>query len=240
MVASGCEIARLVSSLLGVLELFAEFSYHSFMYLFLCLLFPLGFFIWARAQGDDALRFLPTAFLAVFVSAVFCAFRYFFLPFYYLPQDSFFRNFFYIFCNYVFAPFFAMVVLCFLLEKRGNSFSRFENLFPLCAGFYAIYLPFRILNGRLPIPFFLLFVKPVVCLFMILAASKILVAFFARRRTNIMDNSKKIFLLCALAFVLLFPAVLEAIWMVCANAFLTVILTLVYLAGAAVFCVIDK
>ncbi len=55
-----------------------------------------------------------------------------------------------------------------------------------------------------------------------------------------MDNSKKIFLLCALAFVLLFPAVLEAIWMVCANAFLTVILTLVYLAGAAVFCVIDK
>ncbi|MDE5580672.1 MAG: hypothetical protein K2I95_04550 [Treponemataceae bacterium] len=230
----------LVSLLRGVLELFAKFSYHSFMFLFLCLLFPLGFFIWTRTNEDGALRFLPSAFLGVFVSAVFCAFRFFFLPFYYLPQDSFLRNFFYVFCNYVFAPLLAMAVLCFLLERRGDFFSRFENFFPICAGFYAIYLPFRILNGRLPIPFFLLFAKPVICFSMILAASKILVALFEKRRTNIMDNSKKIFLSCALAFTLLLPAVLEAAWMVGANSILTVILTLAYLAAAAIFSVIDK
>lgn len=210
------------------------------MFLFLCLLFPLGFFIWARSNDDGALRFLPSAFLGVFVSAVFCAFKFFFLPFYYLPQDSFFRNFFHIFCEYVFAPFLAMAVLCFLIERREDSFSRFENFFPLCAGFYAIYLPFRILNGRLPIPFFLLFAKPVICFSMILAVSKILVALFEKRRTNIMDNSKKIFLSCALAFALLFPAVLEAAWMVGANSILTVFLTLAYLAFAAGVSVIGK
>lgn len=150
------------------------------------------------------------------------------------------RNFFYIFCDYVFAPLLAMALLCFLVERRGDSFSRFENFFPLCAGFYAIYLPFRILNGRLPVPFFLLFAKPVICFFMILAASKILVALFERRRTNIMDNSKKIFLSSELAFALLFPAVLEAAWMVGANSILTIFLTLAYLAAAAIFSVIDK
>ena len=210
------------------------------MFLFLCLLFPLGFFIWARSNDDGALRFLPSAFFGVFVSAVFCAFKFFFLPFYYLPQDSFFRNFFHIFCEYVFAPLLAMAILCFLIERRKDSFSRFENFFPLCAGFYAIYLPFRILNGRLPIPFFLLFAKPVICFSMILAASKILVALFEKRRTNIMDNSKKIFLSCALAFALLFPAVLEAAWMVGANSILTVFLTLAYLAFAAGVSVIGK
>lgn len=224
----------------GVLELFAKFTYHNFMFLFLCLVFPLGFFIWTRLNEDGALRFLPSAFLGVFVSAVFCAFRFFFLPFYYLPQDSFLRNFFYIFCDYVFAPLLTMALLCFLIERRVDSFSRFENFFPLCAGFYAIYLPFRILNGRLPIPFFLLFAKPVICFFMILAASKILVALFERRRTNVMNNSKKISLSCALAFALLFPAVLEAAWMVGANSFLTLVLTLAYLSAVAVFSVIGK
>ena len=55
-----------------------------------------------------------------------------------------------------------------------------------------------------------------------------------------MDNSKKIFLSCALAFTLLFPAVLEAAWMVGANSILTVFLTLAYLAFAAGVSVIGK
>lgn len=209
------------------------------MFLFLCVLFPLGFFIWTRSNGDVLTSARP-AFFGVFVSAVFCAFRYFFLPFYYLPQDSFFRNFFYIFFGYALAPIAATAALCFLLERREHSFSRFETFFPLCAGFYAVYLPFRILSGRLPIPFFLLFAKPVMCFFMVLAASSMLVALFEKQRTNMMLTSKKIFLSCALAFTLLFPAMLEAAWMVGANAILTVFLTLAYLAVAAGLSVIDK
>lgn len=210
------------------------------MFLFLCLLFPLGFFIWTRSNDDGALRFLAPAFFGVFVSAIFCSFKYFFLPFYYLPQDSFFRNFLHIFFGYVFVPLVAMSVLCFLLERRREVFSRFENFFPLCTGFYAIYLPFRILSEKLPIPFFLLFAKPLIYFFMILGVSKILVALFEKNRTNMTNGSKKFFLVYALVFAVLFPAVLEAAWMVGANAILTIILTLVYLAFAAGISALDK
>lgn len=55
-----------------------------------------------------------------------------------------------------------------------------------------------------------------------------------------MDNSKKIFLSSELAFALLFPAVLEAAWMVGANSILTIFLTLAYLTAAAIFSVIAK
>lgn len=145
-----------------------------------------------------------------------------------------------IFFGYVFVPLAAVSVLCFLLERRREVFSRFENFFPLCTGFYAIYLPFRILSEKLPIPFFLLFAKPLIYFFMILGVSKILVALFEKNRTNMTNGSKKIFLVYALVFAVLFPAVLEAAWMVGANAILTIILTLAYLAFAAGISALDK
>ncbi len=208
--------------------------------LFLCLLFPLGFLIWCRAQGFEKFpKFALLAFMGLFPSAVFCTYKYFFSPFYYLTQDSFLMNFFYYFLRQTLIPLVVLTAVFFFVDGKDSVQERFANIFPFYAGFYAIYIPFIVLCKDLPYPFFALFAEPTIYFFMIFSLPKICAKLFETKGAET-KALKKVFLVFALFAAILLPAVIESLWTLGVPAFLTVILTLVYLAGAAVFCVIDK
>ena len=208
--------------------------------LFLCLLFPLGFLIWCRAQGFEKFpKFALIAFMGLFPSAVFCAYKYFFSPFYYLTQDSFLMNFFYYFLRQILIPIAVLTIVFFFVDGKDSVQERLANIFPFYAGFYAIYIPFIVLCKDLPYPFFALFAKPAIYFSMILSLPKICAKFFETQKPDT-KALKKILLIFALVAAILLPAVIESLWTLGVPAFLTVILTLAYLAATAVFSVIDK
>lgn len=208
--------------------------------LFLCLLFPLGFLIWCRAQGFEKFpKFALIAFTGLFPSAVFCAYKYFFSPFYYLTQDSFLMNFLYYFLTQAFVPLAVLTAVFFLMDGKDSVQDRLSNIFPFYAGFYAIYIPFIVLCKDVPYPFFALFAKPVMYFFMLTSLPKLCGGLFERQRTNV-KSSKKICSIFALAAAILLPAVIESLWTLGVSVFLTVFLTLAYVVFTAAFSVIDK
>ncbi len=208
--------------------------------LFLCLLFPLGFLIWCRAQGFEKFpKFALIAFTGLFPSAVFCAYKYFFSPFYYLTQDSFLMNFLYYFLTQAFVPLAVLTVVFFLMDGKDSVQDRLANIFPFYAGFYAIYIPFIVLCKDVPYPFFALFAKPAIYFFMLASLPKLCGGLFERQRTNV-KSSKKICSIFALAAAILLPAIIESLWTLGVSVFLTVFLTLAYVAFTAAFSIIDK
>lgn len=208
--------------------------------LFLCLLFPLGFLIWCRAQGFEKFpKFALIAFTGLFPSAVFCAYKYFFSPFYYLAQDSFLMNFLYYFLTQAFVPLAVLTAAFLLMDGKDSLHDRLANIFPFYAGFYAIYIPFIILCEDVPYPFFALFAKPLIYFFMLASLPKICGELLERQRTNI-KSSKKIFSIFALVAAILLPAVIESLWTLGVPSLFTVFLTLAYLAFAALISLIDR
>lgn len=206
--------------------------------LFLCLLFPLGFLIWCRAQGFEKFpKFALIAFMGLFPSAVFCAYKYFFSPFYYLTQDSFLMNFFYYFLSQTVIPLAVLTTVFFIVDGKDFVQERLANIFPFYAGFYAIYIPFIVLCKDLPYSFFALFAEPAIYFFMLLSLPKICAKFFEMQNVKAL---RKVFLIFALVAAIVLPAVIESLWTLGVPAFLTIFLTLAYLAAAAIFSVIDK
>ena len=206
--------------------------------LFLCLLFPLGFLIWCRAQGfENFPKFALIAFMGLFPAALFCAYKYFFSPFYYLTQDSFLMNFSYYFLKQTFVPLAVLTAVFFFLDGKDSVQERLTNIFPLYAGFYAIYIPFIVLCINLPYPFFALFAKPAIYFFMLFALPRLCVKLFEAQKAATL---KKVFLVFSLIAVFLLPAVIESLWTLGVPVFLTAFLTLAYLAFAAGISVIYK
>lgn len=196
------------------------------MFLFLILLFPIGFLIWCRVQGsENFFKFLLIAFIGIVPSALFCAYKFFFSPFYYLPQDSFVLNFFYLFFTQIFVPLLVLILAFMFINKKDSIAERFENIYPFLAGFYAVFLPFRIISGTKTLPFFLLFTKPLIYFFAILAVSKILMSISSNR----IGNSSKFSYYWALVFVVLLPAVLESLWLIGLGELLATVFGVVYL-----------
>lgn len=201
--------------------------------LFLCLLFPLGFLIWCRAQGFEKFpKFALIAFMGLFPSAIFCTYKYFFSPFYYLTQDSFLMNFFYYFLRQTAIPLVVLTVVFFFADGKDSVQDRLANIFPFYAGFYAIYIPFIVLCKDLPYPFFALFAEPTIYFFMLFSLPKICAKLFETKKPDA-KALKKVFLVFALVAAILLPSVIESLWTLGVPAFLTVFLTLAYLAVSA-------
>ena len=222
-----------------VLNLFRLCAIMFRMHLFLTLLFPLAFFIWLRGQkGADAPRFF-NAFMGVFLAAVFCAYKYFFSPYYFITPDSFWRNFLHIFIEQILLPLGVLTAAFLFIFKKDKLADRLEKLFPLYAGFYAVYLHFRALNEPLPHPAFALFAKPIFFLLMLLALNERQKVLFVPSRRAMLKAGEAAVEWLLFAVDLLMPAAVEALWLLGMRAPLTILFVLLY-AASVVFCLVKS
>ena len=205
------------------------------MHLFLLLLFPLAFAIWMSAhEGAAAPRFF-NAFLGIVLAALYCAYKYFFSPYYFITPDSCWRHFLHIFIEQILLPLGVLTAAFLFVYKKDKLTDRLEKIFPFYAGFYAIYLPFRVLNGALPYTAFALFAKPIFYLLMLLALSERQKVLFAPSRRALLKAREAVAEWLLLAVDLLMPAAVEALWILGMNPLLTILFVLLY-AASAVFC----
>ena len=203
--------------------------------MFLLLLFPLAFAMWNRAhEGAAAPRFFY-AFMGIFVAAVFCAYKYFFSPYYFITPDSFWRNFLHVFIEQILLPLGVLTAAFLFVCKKDKLADRLEKLFPVYAGFYAVYLPFRVLNEPLPHPAFALFAKPIFFLLMLLALNERQKVLFVPSRRAMLKTGEAAFEWFSFAVDLLMPAAVEALWLLGMKAPLTILFVLIYAANV-IFC----
>ncbi len=205
------------------------------MYLFLLLLFPGCLAIWILSKEGPKSVCLFNAFLGFILAAFFCAFKFFFAPFYFLTPDSFIRNFIHIFLEQILLPLGVLTAAFFFVFKKDKVLERVQKIFPLYAGFYAVYLPFRILNDSLPYSAYGLFAKPILFLLMLLLLNKCQNFLFVAAQRALLTPKQALLFWFAFALGLLLPAVIESLWILGMNAFFTVFCVLIYSVGT-VFC----
>lgn len=207
------------------------------MLLFALLLIPLYFAYWLLGQKKPLAPFLFNAFMGLLLAAIFCAYKYFFSPYYFLTPDSFFRNFIHLFLEEVLMPLGVLTAAFLFIYKKDEIKSRVQNILPLYLGFYAVYLPFKILGGDPPYPAFALFAKPAIFLLMILILnSRQRVLFVTSKRAMLGAKDAAVYW-ASFAVNLVAPALVEALWILGMKPLFTILFLLLYAAGFY-FCVI--
>ncbi|MBR5095575.1 MAG: hypothetical protein IK094_00525 [Treponema sp.] len=205
------------------------------MNLFLLLLFPISFAIWICSKKGARAPFYFNAFMGLLLAAIFCAYKYFFSPYYFLTPDSFFRNFIHILLEEILLPLAVLTAAFLFIYKKDKIASRILNIFPFYMGFYAVYMPFRVLSGEPPYPAFALFVKPAMFLFMILVLNSREKVLFVPAQRALLDAKEAAIYWTSFVVDLLMPAAVEALWILGMKPLLTILFLLVYAAGAY-FC----
>lgn len=208
------------------------------MILFLLLLFPLSFAIWICSKKEPRAPYFFNAFMGLFLAAVFCSYKYFFSPYYFLTPDSFFRNFLHIFLEEILLPLAVLTAAFLFVYKKDKIASRIQNIFPFYMGFYAVYTPFRVLCGHPPYPAFALFVKPAMFLMMIFVLNSRQKVLFVPAKRALLSPSEAAVYWPSLVIGLLMPAAVEALWILGMKPFLTILFLLIYAAGAC-FCLVS-
>lgn len=204
------------------------------MILFALLLIPLYFCYWLFEQRKPFAPFLFNAFLGLFLAAVFCAYKYFFSPYYFLTPDSFWRNFLHIFLEQIVLPLGVLTAAFLFVFKKDKMADRVQKILPFYLGFYAVYLPFRVLGGQLPYPAFALFVKPAMFLLMIVVLNSRQKVLFVPAQRALLSVKEAAVYWSSFAVDLLMPAAVEALWILGMKPPLTILFLLIYAAGAFV------
>ena len=205
------------------------------MHLFLLLSFPLCLAIWIlRSEGRRA-PCVFNAFLGILLAAVFCAYKYFFAPYYFLTPDSFFRNFIHVFFEQILLPLGVLTAAFLFVFKKDKISDRVEGLFPFYAVFYAVFLPFRILQDNLPNSAFGLFAKPILFILTLLVLSECEKSLFVPSQRAMLDKLDAFSVWSSFVLALIFPAGFEALWVLGMNAFVTILLLGLYSAGTVLF-----
>ncbi len=177
------------------------------MFLFTLLLFPFSFFYYVLPRRNELRSRLLVSLCAFALAALICAFRGFFM--FRSPYDGTFFLYYYLENLFVCALFPLIVYLVFLFVSRDAWRDRISSFALFMLPFYAVYLPAEIFANALPLPFFYLFVKPVLYLLMTVAIASEVKTLF----TVISGKGRE---LCISVFVVLvevlLPALIETLW----------------------------
>lgn len=174
------------------------------MYLFALLLFPCAFVFYASGRAAVVRPRLLIALAALVLAGLIAVFRGFFL--FRTPYDGACPLLFFLetFCSCALVPC-AAYALCMLCardpaETKTGSFALF--MLP----FYAVYLPAEIFANSVPLPFFLLFAKPVLYVLMVAAVAHELSGLPARQGRAFAVA------LCAAVVEVAAPSLVETLW----------------------------
>ena len=206
------------------------------MNVFLLTLFPLSLIIfYFKKEQNNRAYFLPVIFSGVVAASLFLAYKLLFSSVYYIPRANVLTNFVYYFFSQAFIPVGVIYGLFFLFARKDSIEDRFAFFFPLTASFYAVFLPYLVLETQKPYPGFLLFVKPLMFLAMF-----IILHFWLNKIPAVVNNVPKLVLSIAIMVgALCIPAITEAMWVV--DLFpLCWIIPAVLICGYAAFIVFPK
>ena len=203
------------------------------MRLFLLLLIPFALAIWLKSGEEPVYVGVFNAFLGLVLASVFCAYKYFFSPYYFITPDSFWRNFLHVFVEQTLLPLSVLTCAFLLLYKKDKIADRMAAIFPFYAGFYAVYLPFRTINAPLPHTGFGLFAKPILFLLMLLVVAKSERLLFVPSKRALLSAKDAAFAWLSFAMSLFLPSAFESLWILGMGTPVTVIFVLLYSALCA-------
>ncbi|MDE6737436.1 MAG: hypothetical protein K2J50_08100 [Treponemataceae bacterium] len=174
------------------------------MYLFALLLFPCAFAYYAGGRSAVVRPRLLIALAALVLAGLIAVFRGFFL--FRAPYDGARPLFFFIeaFCSCALVPC-AAYALC-MLCARDPAETKIGSFALFMLPFYAVYLPAEIFANPVPLPFFLLFAKPVLYVLMVAAVAHELSGLPARKGRALAVA------LCAAVVEVAAPSLVETLW----------------------------
>ena len=177
------------------------------MSLFALLLFPCAFVYYAAGRFEFVRPRLLTVLSALILAGLVCVFRGFFL--FRTPYDGASVAFFFLkdAVSCVAVPCVAYAV--FMLAVRGAWETKLASFALFMLPFYAVYLPAEMLASPAPLPFFALFVKPVLYLLAVVAAAHELRVF---AEAYAQKGIVRVVPIVLLVFEMAFPALLETLW----------------------------
>jgi len=134
------------------------------MKLFMFLAIPLSLVYTVTKSDEDALPY-SSALTGLILGAFYAFIECMFTSAYYLMRYAFFPNYvFYLFFEVVLPCLFCTAVRIFFSKERDTVL---PALYFVIAGFYAVYMPARIMHRNTQFDWYLLFVKPLLYIFML-------------------------------------------------------------------------
>lgn len=198
------------------------------MLLFLLLLMPLS--LTAYCYNKSIRDVFPCILLGFFISLIFCGFKSFFMYSHVVIYYSIVRTFLSIFGFQILLP---VVILygVFFLVSHDSLLYKSGAFVPLVMSFYAIFLPYMVISGTESVySGFQILIKPLLYTAMILQVGGALKSMFYA----LQNQSKRLMRFNAFLILvyLVFPAVIETIYLLSCNDFIVLIMSAAY-----VFCV---
>ena len=181
--------------------------YLTLMFLFTLLLFPIAFFYYVLPRRKELRpRFLISLF-AFAAAGVICAFRGFFM--FRSVYDGSVFLYFYLENAFTCVLFPLLVYLFFLILSRDSWREKISSFALFMLPFYAVYLPAEIFANAVPLPFFFLFIKPLLYLLMVIA-----VAGESKTLFNVISGRGKELCISLLIIIaeLFTPPLIETLW----------------------------
>ena len=199
------------------------------MTIFLLALLPLSVLIfYFQKEKENRAHLLVVIFTGFLTSTLFVGYKILFSSSYYIPSASFFKNFLAYAVTQAVIPVATVYGLFFFFTKKDSLIARCSHFFPLMASFYTVYLPYIVLETDKPYSPFYLFVKPLLFLSMLIFThiwlSK---ASVTHLKTT---SSKNLCNFLALFINIVFPAIIESLWICGVWMLFWGIITLAYFA----------
>ncbi|MBP5520287.1 MAG: hypothetical protein J6X84_06900 [Treponema sp.] len=181
---------------------------------------------------------IPVIFMGIVAAVLICGFRTFFLYSHRVIPYSFVKNVFYLLFHQSLVPIALVYGIFFLISKDSLSF-KIEAIFPLLLSFYVLYLPYNIISSSEQIyTTFPLFVKPVLFTVMIFSLA---LAVKQIEKSHFAENSLYTAIWVGIAFgSIVFPAILESMYLLDANYFFILILSGAYSLALPILFLMNK
>ena len=197
------------------------------MTIFLLTLLPLSILIfYFQKEKENRAHLILVIFSGFFSATLYVGYKILFSSSYYVPALNFFKNFLFFAVTQAIIPVAVVYGLFYFFTKKDSLFARLSHFFPVLASFYSVYLPYLILETDKPYPPFYLFIKPLLFLSMFIFVHIWLNKAYA---TKLQTTKAKNFCNFAALFLnLVFPAIIESLWISGVSIFLWGILTLAY------------
>lgn len=199
------------------------------MYIFCISLLPLLLTLYIISAKDKATLFV--ALVGAIQAVIFCTIKAYFTSSYRIASSSFLANFLHYYFFQIFLPIAIVYILFFIFSNEGIFF-KIESYFPLVCAFFAIYMPYKILQGSVAkYSFYELFLKPTLyaslCAFSSVCIKYILLGIVNR-------TADKIFWTLLFFLSLAVPALIETLWFLKSPFFIYFIPLVLYEALAIV------
>lgn len=202
--------------------------------LFSLFLLPISVLIF-YLQNDKSNRehFLLVIFLGAFAGSLFLTYKILFPALAFTFTTNFLMNFLYLLFMQVILPIFVPYLILYIFSKDTIK-DKVSYFFPFTASFYAVFLPYLVLEAEKPYTGFLLFIKPLLILSLLIFTH---IWLYKYTSNNVKSISITITNFVFLIIAICMPSIMEAIWITNFSFFTWLIPSLIFFILVAILIV---